>query len=114
MANKRKVFFVSPPMWMKLIAWRIAWIGGMFLIIRTQWVRKQSALKLELLNLIISLFTTVDAHAPASLLKLWYRELYDPLIPDDYYEDCVNTEDPDKAKEIVNKLPQINQLVSLP
>ncbi|ALC46867.1 RhoGAP93B [Drosophila busckii] len=53
----------------------------------------------------------VDAHAPASLLKLWYRELYDPLIPDDYYEDCVNTEDPDKAKEIVNKLPQINQLV---
>ncbi|XP_030565872.1 filaggrin [Drosophila novamexicana] len=55
--------------------------------------------------------TMVDAHAPASLLKLWYRELYDPLIPDDYYEDCVNTEDPDKAKEIVNKLPQINQLV---
>ncbi|KAM8704369.1 hypothetical protein ACLKA7_008903 [Drosophila subpalustris] len=55
--------------------------------------------------------TMVDAHAPASLLKLWYRELYEPLIPDDYYEDCVNTEDPDKAKEIVNKLPQINQLV---
>ncbi|XP_017057126.1 hornerin isoform X2 [Drosophila ficusphila] len=53
----------------------------------------------------------VDAHAPASLLKLWYRELYDPLIPDAYYEDCVNTEDPDKAKEIVNKLPEINQLV---
>lgn len=25
----------------------------------------------------------------------------------------MNTEDPDKAKEIVNKLPQINQLVSL-
>ncbi|EDW84548.2 uncharacterized protein Dwil_GK13079 [Drosophila willistoni] len=55
--------------------------------------------------------TMVDAHAPASLLKLWYRELYDPLIPDAYYEDCVNTEDPDKAKEIVNKLPEINQLV---
>ncbi|XP_030374163.1 filaggrin [Scaptodrosophila lebanonensis] len=55
--------------------------------------------------------TMADAHAPASLLKLWYRELYDPLIPDAYYEDCVNTEDPDKAKEIVNKLPEINQLV---
>lgn len=27
-----------------------------------------------------------DAHAPASLLKLWYRELYDPLIPDEFYE----------------------------
>ncbi|XP_022209823.2 hornerin [Drosophila obscura] len=55
--------------------------------------------------------TMVDAHAPASLLKLWYRELYDPLIPDAYYEDCVNTEDPDKAKEIFTKLPEINQLV---
>lgn len=63
--------------------------------------------------LLYYIVSTVDAHAPASLLKLWYRELYDPLIPDDYYEDCVNTEDPEKAKEIVNKLPQINQLVSL-
>ncbi|XP_018803362.1 PREDICTED: uncharacterized protein LOC108977862 isoform X2 [Bactrocera latifrons] len=53
----------------------------------------------------------VDAHAPASLLKLWYRELYDPLIPDQFYEECVNTEDPDKAKEIVDKLPELNKLV---
>jgi len=62
-------------------------------------------------NVNIGSHSPVDAHAPASLLKLWYRELYDPLIPDAYYEDCVNTEDPDKAKEIVNKLPEINQLV---
>ncbi|XP_053969939.1 filaggrin-2 isoform X1 [Anastrepha ludens] len=53
----------------------------------------------------------VDAHTPASLLKLWYRELYDPLIPDQLYEECVNTEDPAKAKEIVDKLPELNKLV---
>lgn len=54
-----------------------------------------------------------DAHAPASLLKLWYRELYDPLIPDELYEECVSTEDPDKAAIIVNRLPQLNKMVCL-
>ncbi|XP_062534951.1 uncharacterized protein LOC134204124 isoform X3 [Armigeres subalbatus] len=54
---------------------------------------------------------TMDAHAPASLLKLWYRELYDPLIPDDLYDDCVATEDPAEAATIVEKLPKINRLV---
>lgn len=53
----------------------------------------------------------VDAHAPASLLKLWYRELYDPLIPDELYNDCVATEDPDEAATIIKKLPRINKLV---
>lgn len=52
-----------------------------------------------------------DAHAPASLLKLWYRELYDPLIPDELYDDCVATEDPAEAAAIVEKLPKINRLV---
>ncbi|XP_053681293.1 hornerin [Anopheles nili] len=54
---------------------------------------------------------TMDAHAPASLLKLWYRELYDPLIPDELYEQCVQTEDPVEAAAIVEKLPKINRLV---
>ncbi|XP_050068093.1 uncharacterized protein LOC126556698 isoform X2 [Anopheles maculipalpis] len=54
---------------------------------------------------------TMDAHAPASLLKLWYRELYDPLIPDELYDDCVQTEDPAEAAAIVEKLPKINRLV---
>lgn len=25
-----------------------------------------------------------DCHVPASLLKLWFRELWEPLIPDDF------------------------------
>ncbi|XP_049284536.1 uncharacterized protein LOC125764394 isoform X3 [Anopheles funestus] len=54
---------------------------------------------------------TMDAHAPASLLKLWYRELYDPLIPDELYDECVQTEDPVEAAAIVEKLPKINRLV---
>ncbi|XP_050087341.1 uncharacterized protein LOC126572236 isoform X3 [Anopheles aquasalis] len=54
---------------------------------------------------------TMDAHAPASLLKLWYRELYDPLIPDELYDECVQTEDPAEAAAIVEKLPKINRLV---
>uniref|UniRef100_A0A182N9X2 Rho GTPase-activating protein 39 n=1 Tax=Anopheles dirus TaxID=7168 RepID=A0A182N9X2_9DIPT len=54
---------------------------------------------------------TMDAHAPASLLKLWYRELYDPLIPDELYDECVQTEDPAVAAAIVEKLPKINRLV---
>lgn len=56
--------------------------------------------------------TFTDAHAPASLLKLWYRELYDPLIPDELYDECVATEDPDEVNAIINKLPRLNKLVS--
>ena len=29
-------------------------------------------------------YTLEDPHIPASLLKLWFRELEDPLIPEKY------------------------------
>jgi hypothetical protein len=44
---------------------------------------------------------------------LWIRELYDPLFPDELYDECVATEDPKEAAAIVEKLPAINKLVSL-
>jgi hypothetical protein len=53
-----------------------------------------------------------DPHLPASLLKLWYRELYDPLIPNDFYDECINNSDkPEKCIMIIERLPNINKLV---
>lgn len=56
--------------------------------------------------------SNLDAHAPASLLKLWYRELYDPLIPDEFYNECTQTDDPKEVMAIVDRIPPLNQLVS--
>ena len=48
-----------------------------------------------------------------SLLKLWYRELWDPLIPEELYQLCVERgEETEEVIEIVNtKLPEIDRLV---
>ncbi|KAL1464328.1 hypothetical protein WDU94_003985 [Cyamophila willieti] len=54
----------------------------------------------------------LDAHTPASLLKLWYRELYEPLIPDSLYGECVtHCESPCIVLSLVDKLPELNRLV---
>ena len=53
-----------------------------------------------------------DPHTPASLLKLWYRELYEPLIPSKFYDDCVSSYgDVEACLRIVDSLPAINHLV---
>ena len=53
-----------------------------------------------------------DPHILASLLKLWYRELYEPLIPHDFYERCVDSyADADGALKIIAELPDMNRLV---
>jgi Rho GTPase-activating protein 39 len=55
---------------------------------------------------------SIDPHLPASLLKLWYRELYEPLIPDAMYEECVKChDDPQSCLAIVQMLPELNRLV---
>ncbi|XP_034387457.1 rho GTPase-activating protein 39 [Cyclopterus lumpus] len=53
-----------------------------------------------------------DPHIPASLLKLWYRELEEPLIPHEFYEECISHYDnPEAAVTVVLGLPHINKLV---
>eukprot|EP00058_Branchiostoma_floridae_P010341 XP_002595829.1 hypothetical protein BRAFLDRAFT_97159 [Branchiostoma floridae] len=54
----------------------------------------------------------MDPHVPGSLLKLWYRELYEPLIPPSYYRRCVDSYDnPQAAIAVIQSLPEINRLV---
>jgi len=75
-------------------------------------VDEVNALKLSCDQWIIAPSNCSDPHTPASLLKLWYRELYDPLIPSEFYEDCVSSYgDVDACLRIVDSLPAINRLV---
>ncbi|XP_006639579.2 rho GTPase-activating protein 39 isoform X1 [Lepisosteus oculatus] len=53
-----------------------------------------------------------DPNVPASLLKLWYRELEEPVIPQSFYRQCIsNYEDPEAAIAVVQSLPELNRLV---
>ena len=64
-----------------------------------------------------------DSHTAASLLKTWLRELYEPLIPDHFYDECValavnldkeSVTDPEKTKRLhnlISRLPELNALV---
>ncbi|XP_044152043.1 rho GTPase-activating protein 39-like isoform X2 [Bufo gargarizans] len=53
-----------------------------------------------------------DPTVPASLLKLWYRELEEPLIPQQFYKQCIsNYENPDAAVSVVQQLPELNRTV---
>eukprot|EP00055_Hartaetosiga_balthica_P007120 m.24065 g.24065 ORF g.24065 m.24065 type:complete len:589 (+) comp5612_c0_seq1:328-2094(+) len=55
-----------------------------------------------------------DPHVPASTLKLWFRELVDPIIPNEYYEECVKASgSAAQAVEVVNKLPPVNRSIVL-
>ncbi|XP_077581846.1 rho GTPase-activating protein 39 isoform X2 [Stigmatopora nigra] len=53
-----------------------------------------------------------DPNVPASLMKLWYRELEEPLIPMNFYKQCVNNcDDPVAAIAVVQSLPDLSRLV---
>uniref|UniRef100_A0A915IEG4 Rho GTPase-activating protein 39 n=1 Tax=Romanomermis culicivorax TaxID=13658 RepID=A0A915IEG4_ROMCU len=53
-----------------------------------------------------------DPHVPASLLKLWYRELADPLVPNNFYQNCLDAaENSEQACLLIEQLPYINRLV---
>ncbi|XP_072163081.1 uncharacterized protein [Diadema setosum] len=53
-----------------------------------------------------------DPHVPASLLKQWYRDLYLPLIPNEFYDRCIIfCNDRVNALKVVDELPDLNRLV---
>jgi Rho GTPase-activating protein 39 len=55
-----------------------------------------------------------DPHTLASLMKLWLRELLDPLVPGEMYNECItNSKDPEACVRIVERLPTINRRVVL-
>jgi hypothetical protein len=54
-----------------------------------------------------------DPHILASLFKLWLRELCDPLIPEEMYNECISAREPVDCVRIVERLPTINRRVVL-
>ncbi|KAL1760593.1 hypothetical protein FB107DRAFT_286818 [Schizophyllum commune] len=55
-----------------------------------------------------------DPHVLASLMKLWLRELCDPLVPEEMYNECITSaNDPEACVRIVERLPTINRRVVL-
>jgi len=73
-----------------------------------------SALKLRIDKGYYKLDGVDDPHVLASLMKLWLRELSDPLVPDELYNECVqNSKEPEACIQIVERLPTINRRVVL-
>jgi len=55
-----------------------------------------------------------DPNVLASLMKLWLRELCDPLVPEEMYNVCVSSSRlPEACVEHVKRLPTINRRVVL-
>ncbi|KAJ7594657.1 hypothetical protein C8J56DRAFT_444915 [Mycena floridula] len=55
-----------------------------------------------------------DPHILASLMKLWLRELCDPLVPEEMYNECItSSKDSDACVRIIERLPTINRRVVL-
>ncbi|KAJ3733768.1 hypothetical protein DFJ43DRAFT_994552 [Lentinula guzmanii] len=55
-----------------------------------------------------------DPNVLASLMKLWLRELCEPLVPEEMYNECItSSKDPEACVHIVKRLPTISRRVVL-
>ncbi|KAG0704734.1 hypothetical protein DFH29DRAFT_1036948 [Suillus ampliporus] len=71
-----------------------------------------SELKLRIDRGYYTLDSVDDPHVLASLLKLWLRELCDPLVPEEMYNDCItHSREPETCIQLVRRLPTINRRV---
>lgn len=58
------------------------------------------------------LTTFNEPHIPASALKLWFRELSEPLIPESLYYDCIGAyQDVEASIAVLARLPKLNRLL---
>lgn len=73
-----------------------------------------SELKLRIDRGYYTLDAVDDPHVLASLMKLWLRELCDPLVPSEMYNECIqHSRDHLACIRIVERLPTINRRVVL-
>ncbi|KAH9027308.1 hypothetical protein EDB85DRAFT_2148575 [Lactarius pseudohatsudake] len=73
-----------------------------------------AALKMRLDRGSYTLEGVDDPHVPASLFKLWLRELVDPLVPSEMYNDCIAfAGDAEACCAAVERLPTANRRVVL-
>ncbi|KAG1799881.1 uncharacterized protein HD556DRAFT_73382 [Suillus plorans] len=71
-----------------------------------------SELKLRIDRGYYTLDSVDDPHVLASLLKLWLRELCDPLVPEEMYNDCItHSHEPETCIQLIRRLPTINRRV---
>lgn len=69
-------------------------------------------LKVRLENGRYDLTGITDPNVPSSLLKFWLRDLAEPLVPENFYADCLRfAEDAPRAVAIINQLPEVNKRV---
>ncbi|CAG8561530.1 10944_t:CDS:10 [Dentiscutata erythropus] len=70
--------------------------------------------KLRIENNRFDIAGITDANVPSSLFKFWLRDLADPLIPSEFYNQCIqNCENVELSIEIIKNLPEINRRVVL-
>lgn len=55
----------------------------------------------------------IDVHSIACILKQWFRELPNPIMPYELYKECLECcDDAQRATEIIeHKLPHLNKLI---
>ncbi|KAF8574247.1 hypothetical protein K439DRAFT_1372903 [Ramaria rubella] len=73
-----------------------------------------SELRLRIDKGIYTLDGIDDPNVPASLFKLWLRELLDPPVPQELYNECIGcADDPAQVVAMVGRLPTIHRRVML-
>lgn len=57
---------------------------------------------------------STDPHVLSSLLKIWLRELAEPIVPYEFYDECISvSESKEKCVAVISKFPKLNQSVLL-